>query len=81
MAIGASDAVGAGASDPEKEGWVPRLHASMPPGTQLVNVGVSGSTTSEALDQQLPVALAAKPDVVTVLLVVNNIRARALRPA
>jgi lysophospholipase L1-like esterase len=74
VALGASDAVGVGADDPETEGWVSRLHASMPAGTRLVNLGVSGSTLSEALAQQLPVALAAEPDVVTVWLAVNDER-------
>lgn len=74
VALGASDAVGVGARDPETEGWVPRLHASMPPGTRLVNLGVSGSQLSEALDQQLPVALAAEPDIVTVWLAVNDLK-------
>lgn len=74
VAIGASDTVGVGAGDPETEGWVPRLHASMPRGTRLVNVGVSGARISGALDQQLPVALAAKPSVVTVWLAVNDLK-------
>lgn len=73
-ALGASDAVGVGADDPETEGWVPRLHRTMPAGTRLVNLGVSGSELSEALHQQLPVALAARPDVVTVWLAVNDLK-------
>lgn len=76
VAIGASDAVGVGADEPETEGWVPRLHASMPPGTKLVNLGVSGAVLSEALAQQLPVALAARPTVVTVWLAVNDLKDR-----
>lgn len=74
VALGASDAVGVGARNPETEGWVPRLHASMPPGTRLVNLGVSGAKLSDALRQQLPVALAAKPRVITVWLAVNDLR-------
>jgi lysophospholipase L1-like esterase len=46
----------------------------MPKGARLVNLGVSGSELSEALDQQLPVALAARPDVVTVWLAVNDLK-------
>lgn len=74
VALGASDAVGVGARDPETEGWVPRLHASMPAGARLVNLGVSGAKLSDALDQQLPVALHAKPRVVTVWLAVNDLK-------
>ncbi len=74
VALGASDAVGVGATNPAREGWVPRLHAQMPEGTKLVNLGVSGSELSEALDQQLPVALAARPDIVTIWLAVNDFK-------
>ena len=74
VAIGASDSVGIGATEPETEGWVPRLHATMPSGTRLVNLGVSGSVISEALDQQLPVALDAEPEVATVWLAVNDLK-------
>ena len=74
VAIGASDSVGVGAANEETEGWVPRLHATMPEGTRLINLGVSGSTLREALDEQLPVALSAEPDVVTVWLAVNDFK-------
>ena len=76
VAIGASDAVGVGTRDPEREGWVPRFYAQLPPGSSLANLGVSGSLLSQALDQQLPVALAARPDLVTVWLAVNDLNAR-----
>jgi acyl-CoA thioesterase-1 len=76
VALGASDAVGIGATDPTTDGWVPQLHSRMPPGTQLVNLGVSGSLLRDALVQQLPVAIDAYPDVVTVWLVVNDFNAR-----
>ena len=74
VALGASDAVGAGAADPEREGWVAALHGTMPAGTRLVNLGVSGSTLERALEEQLPRAIDAKPDVVTVWLAVNDLR-------
>jgi lysophospholipase L1-like esterase len=45
-------------------------------GVTLVNLGVSGSTLSQALDEQLPPALDAQPDVVTVWLAVNDMNAR-----
>lgn len=73
VAIGASDAVGVGARSPETEGWVARFHAALPPGSSLVNLGVSGSKLAPALQQQLPVALASQPDVVTVWLAVNDL--------
>ncbi|HWP28418.1 MAG TPA: SGNH/GDSL hydrolase family protein [Chloroflexota bacterium] len=76
VALGASDAVGVGANDPAREGWVPILHQRLPPGTRLVNLGISGSLLRDALKQQLPVAIDAQPDLVTVWLAVNDFNAR-----
>jgi lysophospholipase L1-like esterase len=76
VALGASDAVGVGAADPEREGWVPRLFERLPAGSRLANLGVSGSRLDQAMEQQLPVALAARPDLVTVWLAVNDLNAR-----
>ena len=76
VALGASDAVGVGATHPESEGWVPRFGASLGPDTRILNLGVSGSTLAQALQEQLPPALDAHPDVVTVWLAVNDLNAR-----
>lgn len=76
VAIGASDAVGIGASSPETEGWVPRLAAMLGPNVRVVNLGVSGSTLGQALDEQAGPALDAQPEVVTVWLAVNDLNAR-----
>ena len=76
VAIGASDAIGVGASAPEQDGWVPLLRDRLPDDSTLVNLGVSGSKLSEALEQQLPVALAAQPDLVTVWLAANDLTGR-----
>ncbi|HLH21704.1 MAG TPA: SGNH/GDSL hydrolase family protein [Chloroflexota bacterium] len=76
VALGASDAVGIGATDPSHESWVAVLAGDMPPGTRLVNLGISGSLLRDALAQQLPVALDAAPDIVTVWLAVNDFNAR-----
>ncbi len=76
VALGASDAVGVGASNPSEESWVAVLHRQMPPDTRLVNLGISGSLLRDALAQQLPVAIDAAPDVVTVWLAVNDFNAR-----
>jgi lysophospholipase L1-like esterase len=75
VAIGASDAVGIGAANPQTDGWVPRLGARLGPNVRVVNLGVSGSTLSQALDEQLGPALDAHPDVVTVWLAVNDLNA------
>jgi acyl-CoA thioesterase I len=76
VAIGASDAVGVGAANPETDGWVPRLGTHLGPDVRVVNLGVSGSTLSQALQEQLGPALDADPDVVTVWLAVNDFNAQ-----
>jgi acyl-CoA thioesterase-1 len=76
VAIGASDAVGVGARDPETEGWVPRFGVRLGGNVRVVNLGVSGSTLGQALDEQVGPALDAHPDVVTVWLAVNDLNAR-----
>jgi lysophospholipase L1-like esterase len=73
VAVGASETVGVGAADPRRDAWPQVLHDRALPDSRLVNVGVSGATVRGALDAQLPRALAAEPDVVTVWLVVNDI--------
>jgi acyl-CoA thioesterase-1 len=76
VAVGASDAVGVGARNPETDGWVPRLGARLGQNVRVVNLGVSGSTLAQALDEQLGPAVDAHPDVVTVWLAVNDLNAR-----
>jgi lysophospholipase L1-like esterase len=75
VALGASDAVGVGAQRPAQEGWAPRVHAGLPAGTQLVNVGVSGATLRDVIERQLPVALDARPRWATLWPGVNDLRA------
>ena len=81
VAIGASDSVGVGASDPTKGSWpaivASRLPAGSPPYT---NLGVSGSFALQAVTQQLPGAIAQKPNLVSVWLAVNDLNA-TIEPA
>lgn len=77
VAVGASETVGVGADDPAREAWPQVLHDSALPSSTLVNVGVCGATVQEALDTQLPKALAAEPDLVTVWLAVNDLASLA----
>ena len=65
VGLGASDAVGVGATRPETEGWVPLVADGLPEGTQLLNLGVSGATLSDVIVGQLPVALDREPRWVT----------------
>jgi lysophospholipase L1-like esterase len=81
VAIGASDSVGVGASDPAKGSWpaivASRLPAGSPPYT---NLGVSGSLALQAVTQQLPGAIAQNPNLVSVWLAVNDLNA-TVQPA
>jgi lysophospholipase L1-like esterase len=73
VAIGASESVGTGARNPASEGWVPQLHAKMPRGTRLANLGIAGLNTHQAIEQTLPVAVDLRPTTVTVWLAVNDL--------
>src|SRR5690348_6617921 len=74
VALGASDAVGVGASDPSTTAYVPRLIARLPAHAFALNLGVNGYTVKQALAEELPQALAAHPTLVTVWLVGNDFR-------
>ena len=76
VAIGASDTVGVGANAPDQESWPAVLYRRLPPGSRLVNLGISGSLLRQALDQQLPVAIDSAPNLVTAWLAVNDYGAR-----
>lgn len=75
VAIGASDAVGFGATCPDTQGYVPLLGRRMPAGTRVTNLGINGEKVKSALIDELPDALAAKPNLVTVWLAANDFRA------
>jgi lysophospholipase L1-like esterase len=78
VAIGASDTVGVGATDPTTGSWPARIAALLPPGSAYVNLGVSGSLAVQAKDQQLPGAVAQRPTVVSIWLAVNDMNATIL---
>jgi acyl-CoA thioesterase-1 len=72
VAVGASDTVGVGAENPDKEAWVAQLFARLPEGSKFVRLGVSGSTADQAIAEQLPQAVEANGDLATVWLAVND---------
>lgn len=81
VAIGASDTVGVGASDPANGSWPALLAARLPAGSPpYTNLGVSGSLALQAVSQQLPGALAQQPNLVSVWLAVNDLNA-TIEPA
>ena len=74
VAVGASETVGIGADDPSTESWPSVFYrTALPRSATLVNVGVSGVTVREALDQELQAAVAEEPRLVTVWLNVNDL--------
>lgn len=73
VAIGASDAFGVGTYDPDRDNWPTVLASLLGPEAHLVNLGIPGETVSEARHTELPIALDAKPALVTVWLGVNDI--------
>jgi lysophospholipase L1-like esterase len=74
VAIGASDAVGVGAANPDQDNWVSRLAAHLPDSARVVNLGISGATAEQAAQQELPVALDTAPTFVAVWLGVNDVQ-------
>jgi acyl-CoA thioesterase I len=75
VAIGASDAVGVGATCPATQGYVPLLGTHMPHNAKVVNLGIAGATVKLALGDEVSYAIQAKPNVVTVWLAANDFRA------
>lgn len=73
VAIGASDAFGVGTDDPADDNWPTVLSHLLGSDTHLINLGIPGETVAEARRTELPVALDAKPSLVTVWLGVNDI--------
>jgi acyl-CoA thioesterase I len=72
IALGASDAVGIGSNVPASQGYVPLIAARLPKGSHLVNLGISGIHLHQALSEELPLALANSPNLVTIWLVAND---------
>src|SRR5689334_17330879 len=63
-AIGASDVVGVGADDPDRDNWASILHSYMPEGTNFVRLARSSITLREANTLEVPQAIAARPDII-----------------
>jgi acyl-CoA thioesterase I len=73
VAIGASDTFGIGTSDPYMENWPTDLADKLGQKVHLINLGIPGITLHDALSLELPVALDAHPELVTIWLGVNDI--------
>ncbi len=73
VAMGASDAAGVGVERPSQDGWVPVLGRLLPPATRVVNLGIPGIRLREAAAVEAGPAIEAKPHLITIWLVVNDI--------
>jgi acyl-CoA thioesterase-1 len=74
VAVGASETTGVGSDQPLRDGWPRILHrTALPPGSVFVNMGIPGATVTQALAEEANQALAARPNLVTVWLNVNDI--------
>jgi acyl-CoA thioesterase I len=74
VAMGASDAVGVGASDQNHTAYVPILISRLPKGSSALNLGINGETLHGALTDELPQVIAAQPTLITVWLVGNDFK-------
>src|SRR5690242_18592232 len=76
VAIGASDTFGVGTDDPYEENWATDLAALLGSShIHLINLGIPGITAHDALRLELPIALDAHADLITIWLGVNDIAA------
>lgn len=73
VAIGASDTFGTGTNDPATQCWPASLLERLGPDSRLINVGIPGIDAHDALTIELPVALDAHANLITVWLAVNDL--------
>jgi lysophospholipase L1-like esterase len=83
VAIGASDAFGVGTNRPDRDNWPTVLAGklgSLGTPVHLINLGIPGALVSQANRDELPIAIDATPDIVTVFLGVNDLDAGVSLP-
>lgn len=74
VAIGASETVGAGARDPVRDAWTQVFfRTALPRASTFVNLGLPGATVAQGLRDELPLAIAVHPTIVTVWLNLNDL--------
>lgn len=76
VAIGASDAYGIGTREPSAQSWPTVVATQLGGNVHLVNLGIPGETVADAQLSEMPIALDAAPDVITVWLAVNDLEAK-----
>lgn len=81
VSVGASETTGVGSDQPLRDAWPRVLHrTALPPGSIHVNMGIPGATVAQALAEEVPQTVEARPNLVTVWLNVNDIT-RGVTPA
>lgn len=73
VAVGASDAFGIGTRIPDQDNWPTVLASALGPSVHLVNLGIPGATAEVANRDEVPLALVAQPDIITVFVGVNDL--------
>jgi len=74
VAIGASETLGVGAQEPESQAWTSVFYrTALPESAVFYNLGEAGATVEQAIKDELPAAVSARPDLVTVWLNTNDI--------
>lgn len=73
VALGASETAGVGTVDPAREAFPQQLMARLGGNTVLYDLGIPAETTAQALNDELPEALAVKPTVATVFFSVDDL--------
>lgn len=73
-AIGASDGVGVGSTNPLRDAW-PQVffRTALPESTVMYNFSLPGATVARAISNEEPEALSVQPTLVTVWLNVNDL--------
>jgi acyl-CoA thioesterase-1 len=74
-ALGASETVGIGTSDPARESFPQQLLGLLSRQSVLYNFGLPSETTQKALADEVPQAVAVRPDLATVFFNVDDIAA------
>jgi lysophospholipase L1-like esterase len=74
-ALGASETVGVGTSDPTRQAFPQLLYLRLPRTAVYYNFGLPGETTAAALKDELPGALAVRPTLATVWFNVDDMAA------
>jgi len=73
VVMGASDAYGVGSYDLDRQNWPTRLAEDLPQPVHLVNLGIPGATLAQAQQEELPIAIAQRPQILVLWLAVNDI--------